>query len=1118
MSIEQVLRTVAERGLTLRLDGTDLRLEGAQSRIDSSLIASIRAVKAEIVAHFEGLRADPDAAHDAFASTPMQQSYFYGRQEHFALGEVASHVYHEIEGVFDAAGLERALAAVVRRHGALRTVFRDDALQVELEFEVLTPPYVKVTDLRNADGDVTTGRAARLATREAMSHQRLPADRAPLIDVRLTILSDREMVLHVSHDGLVMDGISSFLFFRDWWRFYRSPEDVPAALDISFRHYVEALAAGRSGPAAERARSYWLGRLGEIAPAPQLPRRGDPATLRRPSFVRHTIEVDAARWACLKTGCVRAGLTPTAMLASAYADVLSRWGGGDRFTLNMTVANRLQLHPDIDQVIGNFTDCLLLSVDHDSAASFSARALKLQDGLRQALDHRQFSGIEVMRALGRHQGLAQAVPMTFTFNSTIGATCDGSSIACFGREVYAVSQTPQVLLNLFVLERNGALVVEVDAVDEAFPEGLVSDVVAAYGRLLHALAETPSEWQKREHTLLPPRQAERRREVNRTDAPIPPGLAYAAFLTQVERDPEAVAIIAGVHTITYRMLRDAAIAIAARLKRHDVGRHDVVALVMRKGWEEVAGILGILLAGAAYLPLGAGLPEARLRALLRESAVRCVLSQQDTGDIAGTELDRIVVDASLFDAAEANSPMAFDGDQRDLAYVLYTSGSTGRPKGVMVSHRGIVNLVTDITGRLAIGPRDRFFAVTQTAFDLSVFDIFGALSVGAALVIPCGDAEADPARWLTLAGDAGVTVWNSVPSTIAALLDEAGPTGSGLPPTLRLALLSGDRIPVALPARLMATNPALRVVALGGPTETTVWNIIYPIERLEPAWSSIPYGRPTANNRYYVLDGDLRECPDWVPGELYAAGVGLAEGYWSDPDLTAARFVHHPQLAERLYRTGDIGRYTPDGDIEILGRADFQIKLNGYRIEPAEIEAALERHLGIARAVVILRTVAGEAPHLVAFVVAAEGVGRPTPDSELADELSAALPSYMVPRRFVWLAELPLTPNGKVDRGGLKTIALPDEAAAAAALPPTPVDTALARQLVTIWSEILRDDAVDIDSPFFALGGTSLQAVRLLARVRKEFKMSVPLQELPRFETPRAMARHIESRDMRAAS
>ncbi|MCA1438361.1 MULTISPECIES: non-ribosomal peptide synthetase [unclassified Bradyrhizobium] len=1110
MSAESILRVVAERGLVLLRNGSNLRLEGPRSAIDPALIGLIRSAKSELIEHLRAVARDDGGC---IALTPMQASYYYGRQDHFSMGGVSSHVYREIEGVFDAARLEAALAEVVERHGMLRTRFADDAAQVEDSAAECQPVRIAVADLRGLKG--ADQQAMRDRTRAEMAQQVLPANRSPLIEVRLTILGEANMILHVSHDGLVIDGSSAFLFFEDWRRAYVATDrpGLRDALQVSFFDYVRALAASHAAPEYMRARNYWLSQLEKIPPHPQLPLCGNPAAISAPVSVRHGFRIEPERWSALKAQAVRRTLTPNAVLVAAYAEVLSLWGAGERFTLNITLANRLPIHPDIDRVIGNFTDCMLLPIEIDVRADFAERAVAIQTRLREGLDHRQFSGLDVMREIGQRACTGQAVPMPFTFNSTLGAVPDGSAIAAWGREVYSVSQTPQVWLNAFALESDGALVIQMDSVDALFPAGLVTALTEGYERLLVALAAGDAAWCRIDQGLLPQDQFAQRRAANDTAVAIPPGQPYDRFLQHAAAAPDALAIDCGTRRLSYGELRAGACAVARWLKGNRIGRDDLVGVVMHKGWEQIVAILGVGLAGAAYVPIEAGLPAARLEALLSNGPIRCSLVQDTAMQVCEGTVS-LTVDGAFQERAQHTEAdtrpedlAPVDSAQGDLAYVLYTSGSTGVPKGVMVTRRNLINLVADTTKRFEICAKDRFFAVSSCSFDLSVFDIFGALSVGAALVIPDAARAADPGHWLDLAARAGVTVWNSVPAIVGLLVDEAVASGRALPQTLRFALMSGDRIPATLPGRIAALQPDVRIVSLGGPTETTVWNILYPIDHPGSIDGPIPYGKPNANNRAYILDAQRRECPDWVPGELHAAGEGLANGYLGNPALTAAAFFDHEPLRERLYRTGDSARYRPDGNIEILGRVDFQIKLNGYRIDPAEIEAVLINQPGIAAAAVVGRSTR-DGPRLVACLVET-GDGTTVAECTLTAALEAALPEYMVPRQFVWLERLALTGNGKVDRAFLAQTAMPDAPDTATEAAPAP-PTELEAKIIQIWSDILRCDAIDPVSGFYQLGGTSLSGVRLLARIRKEFGISVPIAKLPRLDTPRKMASHLD--------
>ena len=1100
MSYREVLREIESRGLSVSLSGNDLRLQGGRERMDPHFVARIKSVKNELIAHL----AEEERHGPGFPLTPLQRAYLLGRSGIFEIGDVASHVYHEIEGVWDVDRLESSLEAVVDAHSALRSRFVGDDRQIT-EFRQYRPRIPRL-DLRRESPEEQ--RRIRHELREQRSHRVLAADQVPLIAAEVTVLADDRMVLHVSHDGLVMDGISMFLFFQAWWQQYRDGTDEDAPRELPYAEYVTALEAGRDRAPARRSREYWLARVDDLAPHPDLPLRTSPSALTDTRFSQRQVRLDERTWTALKERAAFAGLTPSALLLAAYAETLATWGGGPRFTINTTVAHRPPMHPRVFQAIGNFSDTMLVEVEVDRTRSFEERARALQTRLRRDLDHRHFSGSDVMQELARRRGGVVGARMPFTFNSAIGhvgGDIDGSALELFGPEVFTVSQTSQVWLNAFAMEQHGGLVVQLDGVDELFPESLLDDLADGYRTLLDTLVDEAA-WQRHTFDLLPEAQRERRREANDTAAPLPETMLGEAFRAQAERTPDAPAVITSGRRVGYGELLRRATAAAAWLRAGNIGRDELVGLVMSRGPEQIVGILATVLAGAAYLPVDAALPAERQNYMLRDGRVRHVLTNTDW---QGTDGERQVlhldIDADIDDAerpVDPPAPLPGSGPD-DLAYVLYTSGTTGEPKGVMVSHRNVANVVADCHQRFGIAPGDRFFAISAFNFDLSVWDVFGALSAGAALVMPDRDRAVDPAHWLELCESAGVTVWNSVPAIVSLLHDQAVADGT-VPPALRLVMMSGDRVPPSLPAALRRLKPDVDVVSLGGPTETTIWNILHPVGPDEDGSESIPYGRPNANNRAYVLDRYGLDCPDWVTGEICAAGTGLARGYWGDDARTAERFFHDGRRGERLYRTGDLGRYLPDGSIAILGRSDFQIKVNGYRIEAGEVETRLVGIDAVARAVVAGRPGA-RGDRLVAHLVPA-GERRPGV-AELREALRRDLPDYMVPTAVVWHEELPLTKNGKVDRGKLADAPVEDAPRVAdgpggGGQPSTDTEKAL----VEIWSQVLRGAQVGVHDSLGALGGDSIAAARILTAVRKRFGVTIPLDMFADLDTVGAMA------------
>ncbi|MGN9779208.1 hybrid non-ribosomal peptide synthetase/type I polyketide synthase [Micromonospora sp. H33] len=1030
---------------------------------------------------------DPAAAHRPFPLTDVQQAYWIGRTGVFELGNVGMHGYEEFDVPdLDVPRLERALRRLIRRHGMLRAIVLPHGEQQILD-EV--PDYVIVTeDVRGRpEGEVA---AVLERTRAAMSHQVFAPDRWPLFELRATLLDGGRGRVHYSIDGLITDAWASNIVMRELTRLYYEPDVTLPELELTFRDYVLAATAVESTDRYRRAEAYWQERVPALALAPELPLARDPHTISAPRFARLTGDLPADAWTRVKAAASRRGVTPTALLLAAYGEVVATWSKTRRFTLNLPMANRLPLHPQVDAILGDFTSVTLLEIDAAGAAAFEDRARAVRDQLLSDLDHGLFSGVRVARELKRVRGDAAAVlPVVFTsLFQGIGGHPQ------IGEVVYSISQTPQIWIDAQVYERDGALVLDIDAVEDLFPDGLVADMHAATLDVLRWLAADEAHWADAVPSLVPRAEVAARAAYNRTDGHLPAGLLHEPFFATAARVPERPAVITPTRTLTYGELAARARTIAARLAGLDVRPDDLVAVVMEKGWEQVAAVLGVLAAGPAYLPVDPELPDERVRLLLAHGQVRAVLTEGHLAD-AGAERFADVADVLRVDELPADpdaAPPAIATTPDDLAYVIFTSGSTGLPKGVMIDHRGALNTVVDVNERFRVGEDDRVLALSSLSFDLSVYDIFGPLAVGGAVVLPEASAHRDPAAWLDLVAKADVTIWNSVPALMELFVEHL--TVREATDRLRLVMLSGDWIPVTLPDRIRRVLGGPEVVSLGGATEASIWSILHPIGEVPEDWTSIPYGQPMRNQTFHVLDDALRPRPTGVPGQLYIGGVGLARGYLRDEAKTAASFIVHPETGERLYRTGDLGRFLPSGEIEFLGREDFQVKVQGYRIELGEIEAALAQHPAVRASVVVVQGEPRGARRLVAFVVPQEAGGLP---ADVREFLAGKLPGYMVPGAFYEIDELPLTANGKVDR---KALVVPAEAVDADEVPYVAPRTALEETVAEVWAGILGVDRVGVHDNFFALGGDSLLAMRAVVHLRKALDVQVPIRVL--FDSP----------------
>ena len=974
MPAAKLLSELKSLGVELWPQDGQLKFRAPQGLLNAERLAQLREHKQQILHLLQTQErpevvADPAQRHAPFPLTDVQNAYLLGRQSSFGYGNVACHGYLELSWPnLDPQQVEQAWNRLIARHDMLRAVIASEGSQRVLA-EVDHYPLA-VTDLRGATRQQHQHGVQQI--RQAMEQKLYPTEAWPLFELRLS-RSDSGDTLHFSMDSLIADWASAQLLFNELEQLLHDPEARLPTLNISFRDYLLAERGLLEGSRHQRDRDYWLARIDELPAAPQLPAPLGGEDTRVPRFQRHSAQLDASQWAALKRAASALGLTPSIVVLSAYAGTLQRWSQQPAFSLNLTLLNRLPLHPQVGQLVGDFTSVSVLQVNDPQGQDFTSQARQLGNQLFADLEHRLFSGIQVMREIGRRRGReAAAMPVVFTSAIGLGIEPPATSQRRVG---HGITQTPQVTLDCQVMDDAQGLHIHWDVRQGVFPDGLIEDMQQAFVCELRLLALDPAAWDQPMHVPLPAWQQRERLAANASAAPLPTGRLHDGLLAMAWERPQALAVVDAHGSLTYAALMERALAVAAALHAAGCRAQEPVAILMPKGRDQVVAAYGVLLAGAAYLPLDSNAPAARRDRVLHSAQVRHVLG-------CSQALPQVPLpDALAWHAVDQLAPAmpdfpAADGSPDDLAYVIYTSGSTGEPKGVMISHRAALNTVQDINRRFEVSATDRVLGLAQLSFDLSVYDLFGPLAVGGTLVLPDPARGADPSHWAELVQRHQVTLWNSVPAQLQMLAHylqaEPRPLDS-----LRLALLSGDWIPLNLAPQLQALLPGLALVALGGATEASIWSNLHPIGAIDPAWRSIPYGLPLANQGLRVLDSQWRDAPTWVPGDLYITGVGLAQGYLGDPALSNARFFAHPLDGQRLYRTGDRGRYLPRGELEFLGREDGQVKIRGHRVELGEIDAALLATPGVDSAVSLLN---GE---LLAFVTAARVEPEPLPGAPL---------------------------------------------------------------------------------------------------------------------------------------
>lgn len=1100
IEMQELLQRLKKQSIQLRLEGEQLRVIAPQGAMTPDLRETLVAHKEQLLEllrddaeqeDFAALAPDPQRRHEPFALTDIQRAYWMGRNSYVELGGVSTHFYLEYERTgLDLERLNASLQKLIARHDMLRAVIDPDGRQRILP---TVPPYrIAALDLRGKPA--AEQESAIQQIRDAMSHQVLPADRWPLFEIRATQLDQDRLRVHFSVDMLIADVWSMTLFVQEWRDFYQDAAWTPPALALSYRDYVEAEQTLQEHPLYQRAKKYWLQRLDDLPPAPDLPLAPLSERREQSRFARRRMTLSAQQWDSLKERTQQAGVTPSAFILTAFSEVLRLWSKQPDFTINMTLFNRLPLHAQVNQIIGDFTSVNLMGVQGLAQHAFVERVAQLQRQVSQDLMHTHFNGVRVMRERARRMGHAPGAMMPIVFTSSIGlGGSDDASDATrfFGEYVFGVSQTPQVWLDHQVFEEQGRLVCNWDAVEALFPPGLLDDMFASYASFLQRLAEDDADWSAPDCApRLPDWQIEERRRVNATQADIPKRTLHGLVAATAARFPEAVAVITEKESITYRELSARAYRLARRLRECGVRRNTLIAVALDKGWEQIAAVLGVLHAGAAYLPVDPDFPLERRCALVRQGEADIVITQACLQDAAQWPAHvRIITMDDDACGQYDDSPLDVVQSPADVAYVIFTSGSTGKPKGVTIDHQGACNTIQDINQRFHVGPEDRVLALSALNFDLSVYDIFGILGAGGTVVMPSPEKVADPLHWSELVTRHRVTIWNSVPALLQLWADHLQDAGCHC--AVRLAMLSGDWIPVKLPDQIRSLVPGLKVVSLGGATEASIWSVFYPIDVVAPEWTSVPYGKPLANQTLHVYNAWFEPCPVWTVGQIYIGGAGLALGYWGDAERTAERFVTHPGTGERLYKTGDLGRYLPGGDIEFLGREDFQVKINGYRIELGEIEAALRRQSGVREALVhVAARAKGAQRQLIAYVVP-ESPAQEAP-MQLSEALAAVLPGYMVPHYYVQLAALPLSANGKVDCNALP---LPWRlnAQALAHVAPRNADE---QRLFQVWKDLLGHAEFGVEDNFFALGADSINVAQMMGKIGTAFDLSAISQQI----------------------
>jgi amino acid adenylation domain-containing protein/non-ribosomal peptide synthase protein (TIGR01720 family) len=962
-----------------------------------------------------------------------------------------------LDGELDLAALQRALDALVTRHESLRTtlVQRDGQAR-----QLIGAPYpVAVTRVDLAGEDETQ--------RDAIAHEVIADDvrrgfdleTGPLWRVTLiTLGAGRALLLLNIHHG-IGDGWSTGILLRELVALYAGQDALPAPPRLQYADYAVWQRDWLSGPRLAGLSTWWRGQLGGTPPL-NLPTDRPRPPVRGHSGALESALLPEAEARALAAFSQRHGTTLYVTLLAGLEVLLARYAGQDDFAVGTLLAGRDR--PELDGVVGFLAGTVALRSDIGRDQAFGALAALVHERVLGAHEHAGMPFERVVDELKLPRDVAR--PPLFSVMLVL-QDAPLPALELPGLRVRGMepdTRASGVDLTWFLTRTGAGLELAIEYSTELFDAATIRRMAGSYRALLAAAAAAPGTSIRRLPLMDEAARVRMLTSWNATASDYPARSLPDLIWAQADRTPGAVAIRQAETgaTVTYRELRRRAGQIASWLTDRGARPGVLVGIGTERGPDMIAALLGVLGCGAAYVPLDPDYPEQRLAMMIDDAGIGLAITHASTASrLPLGRADALVLDsAQLGDQATGPWPgRPVHPDQ--LAYVIYTSGSTGRPKGVQISHRALINLLTSLCGRCRIDSGSGLLALTSLSFDIAGLELFAPLLAGGQ-VIMAGQQTARAAEQLVLAcATARPTIMQATPASWQLLLDAGWPGQDGL-----VALCGGEAVPPELARQLGGLVGELWNVY--GPTETTIWSAA---QIIDPA--DVCIGGPVANTRIYLLDSSGEPVPPGVRGEVYLGGDSLARGYHGQAGLTAGRFVPDPWVSgARMFRTGDQARFRPDGRLDFLGRLDAQVKVRGYRIELGDVEAALAGHPGVAQAVAAVRD-----GQLAGYVVAVPGAVPSV--AELRAHLRERLPGYMIPARFATLAELPLTPNGKIDRRALPA---PGAAATGTGVAYRPPEGAAEATLARIWQDLLGAARVGRDDNFFARGGDSLIAVRMV--------------------------------------
>ncbi|RCJ26206.1 non-ribosomal peptide synthetase [Nostoc minutum NIES-26] len=1102
MSLVELLQDLSLKGIKLGNDGEKLRIGGSKSLLTPDLVAQLQQHKTEIL---QILRDRPDILN----IYPLS----YGQQALWFLWQLApeSAAYNmvfacRICSQVNVTTLQNTFQLLINRHPQLRSTFSKQGNQVVQQIHQTQLPDFQQINASNWSEQELEQRVIQ------EYKQPFDLENGSVIRVRLFTSSPQEHILLMSVHHIAGDGWSMPLLMEELITSYPALESgVQPSLTplqhsyIDYIHWQRELLTTVQG---EKLWNYWQQQLAGELPVLNLPTDKPRPPIQTYNGASYNFTLSPELTEKLKKLAQTEGVTQYILLLAAFQVLLYRYTGQEDILVGVPTSGRTQI--EFAPIVGYFVDPVVIRANLSGNPSFEKFLAQVRSCVSQALAHQDFPFALLVERLQPQRESSHSPIFQTVFNfilQNLGQFEHTQQLLLEGeidREGFILKpfEMPQMEgqfdLDLTIAEKSSSLAGIFKYNTDLFDERTIKRIVGNFITLLEGIVANPIQPISRLPLLTQPEQQQLLVEWNNTQADYSQDKCiHQLFEVQVERTPDAVAVVYENQQLTYQQLNNQANQLAHYLRSLGVKSETLVGLCVERTLDMIVGLLAILKAGGAYVPLDSEYPQERLSFMLEDAQVAVLLSQQELlNKLPEHNAKLVCIDSDRSTIAQHSNKNPENTTTPDnLAYVIYTSGSTGKPKGVLVNHSNVTRLFAATDTWYKFNSDDVWTMFHSYAFDFSVWEIWGALLYGGKLIVVPYLVTRSPESFYQLLCQEKVTILNQTPSAFRQLIQAeiAIATIGGL--KLRLVIFGGEAL------ELKSLQPWFerhgdqmpQLVNMYGITETTVHVTYRPLSKADLNHTASVIGRPIPDLQVYVLDEYLQPVPIGVPGEMYIGGAGVAHGYLNRPELTEQRFISNPfnnNPQARLYKTGDLARYLPNGELEYLGRIDNQVKIRGFRIELGEIEALLASHSAIWESVVVVREDEPGDKRLVAYVVPQKEQFTTVP--ELRQFLKAKLPEYMVPSAFVLLESLPLTSNGKVDHRALPKPELDRTLLEKYVAPRTPTEEMLA----LLWAQVLKLEQVGIHDNFFELGGHSLLATQLLSRIRTSFKVELALREL----------------------